>query len=217
MAKETFRSYFGFRSPKHRRSHGSRSLKIVVVAAVLVVLAGIVLTLTHHSTGALPDSNTTTTTQAPQGTTGSSGSSGNSGNSGKTGTTGTTGNTGTSSTGSTIAKSKQTTTTTTPAAITQVSPSHILVQLFNGSGVSGQVGTAASQLAAIGFRINGTADAATFSYSKTVISYAPGQLAAAQTLQHYIGGATTLQESASVPSTEVQLITGTDFTGVTNS
>ena len=183
-----------------------------MTVAVLVVIAGIVVTLTHHSSGA-PSSSNTTTTLAPQGTTGISGT---------TGATGITGNTGasatgsTSSTSSTIAKST-TTTTSPPQATNPVPPSQVLVQLFNGSGVSGQVGTAASDLAAIGFKINGIADAATFDYSKTVIAYAPGQLAAAQTLKHYIGGATTLEESASVSSTEVQLITGTDFTGVTNS
>ncbi|HUY07216.1 MAG TPA: LytR C-terminal domain-containing protein [Acidimicrobiales bacterium] len=211
MTRQTFRSYFGFRTPKHRRNHGSRSLKIVVGLAVVVVIGGVILTLMHHSTSALPGSTSalpgsnTTTTQAPRHTT----------------TTRTTTRTKTpKSTTSTVTKTGHST-TTVPTTVSTTSPSiapaQVLVQVFNGSGVSGQAGATASALSTIGFRINGIADAATFTYSASVIAYAPGQLAAAQTLQHYIGGTTTLEQSSSVSSTEVQLITGTDFTGVTNS
>ena len=175
------------------------------------------MTLTRHSTGALPLTNTTSTAPLQAGLSGNSGVTGNSGSTAASVKSGSSsGHTG--STTSTVAKSSQTTTTTTaPVVASSISPSQILVQLFNGSGVSGQVGAAASALASIGFRINGIADAATFSYTASVILYSPGQEGSAQTLQHYIGGATTLQASASVPSTEVQLITGTDFTGVINS
>lgn len=89
--------------------------------------------------------------------------------------------------------------------------------MINGSGATGQAGTTAAALHADGFLINGTGDAQSFSYTESVITYAPGSLAAAQTLQRYIGGSSTIEESSAVPPSEVQLTTGSDFTGVSNS
>jgi hypothetical protein len=117
-------------------------------------------------------------------------------------------------------KTTSTTTTTTIATSTTVAsvpPSEVLVQVINGTGASGQAATTADALHADGFLINGTGDAQSFTYTASIIAYSPGSLGAAQTLQRYIGGASTLEASSAVPPGEVQLTTGNDFTGVSNS
>jgi len=48
-----------------------------------------------------------------------------------------------------------------------------------------------------------------------VIEYPYGGIAEAQLVQRYVGGATTLEASSTVPTSQVWLITGTDFTGIT--
>lgn len=209
MAKQTIRAYFGLREPKHRRGHRSKTLRIVSAVALLLVIAGVITTLMYHSPSGILASNPgpTSTTTANTGVANSGSGNSGTGNSG----TGNSGVTGSSST--TVPRSSSTTTT----APSNVAPSSILVQVFNGSGTSGQAGTVANELSNIGFKINGIADAATFSYSASVINYPPGQRNLGEILQHYIGGKTTLEPSSSIPPGEVWLITGTDFTGVTNS
>jgi hypothetical protein len=92
-----------------------------------------------------------------------------------------------------------------------------LVEVVNGSGATGQASQAATALQNAGFKVNGTANAPSYSYTSSVISYAPGLLAAAQTLAGYVGGGATLEASSSVPAGEIQLTTGSSFTGITNS
>jgi hypothetical protein len=116
----------------------------------------------------------------------------------------------------TTTTSPTTTTTSTPPTPT-VPPSEVLVEVYNGTGAPGQATSVASSLHAIGFAINGTGDTSSFGYQANIIQYPAGLTASAQTLADYIGGATSLQVSSSVPPNEVQLITGNSFTGVKSS
>lgn len=206
MARETIRSYFGFHAPKHRRSHGSKTLKIVVGTALAVVILGVVFTLIHHSPAVLPPSTTTTNPSAT--TTSIATRNTVSRHSGSTKTT-----ISSPTTSTTAPTSTAPPTTSTPS----LSPSNVAVQVFNGSGVSGQASSTSSSLQHAGFTIAGVSNAATYSYTASVIEYPYGEIAEAQLVQRYVGGATTLEASSTVPSSQVWLITGTDFTGITGS
>jgi hypothetical protein len=105
--------------------------------------------------------------------------------------------------------------TTTTVPVDLVTPSSVLVEVLNGSGGSGAAQAVASSLHAAGFTINGTGDANDFSYGTSVIAYAPGNLAGAETLAHHVEGATHLEEVNNLPaSDEVELIIGSSFSGV---
>ena len=90
----------------------------------------------------------------------------------------------------------------------------MLVQVENGSGVAHVATSAASGLHSLGFSINGTGDADSFTYTTSVIEYPPGDLAMADTLLAHLNGATELVRDSSLPAGEVHLILGSSFTGV---
>ncbi len=202
MPRQTIRAYFGFQPPRHRRGHGSRSIWVVSGTAIIVVLLGLAFTLLHHnskgsptpSTLSLSGSSTTLAASSP---------------------------TTSSSTPRHTATSTSTTTTTAPTATTTtlagVSPSSVLVEVVNGSGTSGQASSVSTALQADGFRVNGTANASSYSFTSSVIDYPPGLLASAQTLARYINGSVVFHESSTIPSGEIQLTTGSSFTSVVSS
>ena len=112
-----------------------------------------------------------------------------------------------------------TTTTTTVAPTTTtppvtIPPSQILVEVYNGSGQPGQATTVAAALREAGFGINGTANAATFDYTASKIIYAPGSATAAATVGAHITGAYILAVDRTLPAGVVDLIVGTDYSGV---
>ncbi|MGI8868087.1 MAG: LCP family protein, partial [Mycobacteriales bacterium] len=93
--------------------------------------------------------------------------------------------------------------------------SEVSVQVLNGSGVRGQAGRASLELRSAGFAITGTADADRTSYQRSVIRYAPGASAQANTVASAVPGA-QLVEDASVGGSIV-LILGSDFTSINRS
>jgi LCP family protein required for cell wall assembly len=103
--------------------------------------------------------------------------------------------------------------TTLPAVASSPPPSptdvHLLVE--NATSRSGLAHTVATQLQALGFQVSAIGDAATA--TATTISYGPSDLAAAQSLQGHVPGATL------VPSTAVgiMLTLGTDFTDINSA
>ncbi|HUZ21800.1 MAG TPA: LytR C-terminal domain-containing protein [Acidimicrobiales bacterium] len=121
---------------------------------------------------------------------------------------------------STPASSASTTTAVTTTTVTPVPatlpPSQVLVEVLNGTGQTGAATAASHALAAQGFLINGTGNAANFQYSETVVEYPPGALAAAQTVAAHVTGAATLEASSALPSGVVDLIIGATYNGVTN-
>jgi hypothetical protein len=90
----------------------------------------------------------------------------------------------------------------------------VLVDIYNGSGAKGIAATAATGLKAIGFPINSTQDAPSFTYTTNIIEYTPGELMDADTLLAHINGATRLVVDSSIATGDVHLIVGSSFVGV---
>ncbi len=101
------------------------------------------------------------------------------------------------------------------AQVLTVSPSMVKVEVLNGSGVSSVASQAAAGLTSRGFDVTGTGDAASFAYTKSVIEYATAaDLAAVNTLKKQLTNVTDLKVTSLTPGT-VELIVGSDFTGLT--
>jgi LCP family protein required for cell wall assembly len=117
----------------------------------------------------------------------------------------------------TVPKTKPVPTTTatgSPAQVLTTSPSNVKVEVLNGSGISGLADQAAVGLTSRGFDVTGTANAASFAYTNSVIEYAAtSDMAAVNTLKQELTDVTELQVSTLTPGT-VQLILGSDFTGL---
>jgi hypothetical protein len=93
-------------------------------------------------------------------------------------------------------------------------PSNVKVTILNGSGASGAATQAAAGLTSRGFDVAGTGDAASFGYTSSVIQYSgAADLAAVNTLKEQLTDVTTKQDSSQAPGT-VELILGSDFTGL---
>ncbi|MDQ2814637.1 MAG: LCP family protein, partial [Actinomycetota bacterium] len=107
-----------------------------------------------------------------------------------------------------------------PAAGAQVlttSPAKVKVQVLNGSGVHDIAVQAATGLTSRGFDVTGTGDAARFSYTNSVIEYASAaDVAEVNTLKKELSHVTGLLDTSLSPGT-VELILGSDFTGLTSA
>ncbi len=94
------------------------------------------------------------------------------------------------------------------------SPSNVKVEVLNGSGVSRIASEAAAGLTSRGFDVTGTGDAPTFAYTNSVIEYSSATgMAAVNTLKKELTNVTSLQVASLTPGT-VDLILGSDFTGL---
>jgi LCP family protein required for cell wall assembly len=103
----------------------------------------------------------------------------------------------------------------TSAQVLTTSPANVKVQVLNGSGAPGIAAQAAAGLTSRGFDVTGTGDAATFSYTNSVIEYSStADMAEVNTLKQAISDVTDLQDASLTPGT-VELILGSDFTGLT--
>ena len=113
-----------------------------------------------------------------------------------------------------------TTTTSVPAstsiaaALSLLSPTAVTVEVLNGSGAPGAATSAASQLAASGFDVNGTGDANSYTYRTSVVEYPPGLAAEAQTLIHYLTGSIEASVDDQLSGQVLDLILGSTFRGV---
>lgn len=97
------------------------------------------------------------------------------------------------------------------------SPSHVQVDVENGSGQQGVAGQAASELTSRGFRVTATGNAPNFNYTSDVIEYATlSDLAAANTLKAQLPGAQVQLDRNLTPGT-VHLILGSSFNGLNGS
>ncbi|HEX2820888.1 MAG TPA: LCP family protein [Streptosporangiaceae bacterium] len=100
------------------------------------------------------------------------------------------------------------------AQVLTTSPSKVKVEVLNGSGASGFAGQAAAGLASRGFDVTGTGDAASFAYTNSVIEYSSSaDLAEVNTLKKELSQVTDYQDASLKPGT-VELILGSDFTGL---
>jgi LCP family protein required for cell wall assembly len=104
-------------------------------------------------------------------------------------------------------------TATAPQVLT-ANPSDVKVKILNGSGVQGIAAQAAGELTSRGFDVTGTGNAASFAYTNSVIEYpSAAELAAVNTLQKELTNVTDLLDTSLAPGT-VELILGSDFTGL---
>ena len=101
-----------------------------------------------------------------------------------------------------------------PAAPPTGRPSDVQVRVLNGNGGAGAASKAAGLLQSAGFQVTGSGDADAFTYSKTVIRYAPSSLDKAQILQSYLSAGATLTPDSTLGTVDVALVVGADFTGV---
>jgi LCP family protein required for cell wall assembly len=100
------------------------------------------------------------------------------------------------------------------ARVLTTSPGNVNVKVLNGSGVSRVASAAAAGLTSRGFNVTGTGDAPNFAYTKSVIEYSSAaDMAAVNTLKQELTDVTQLRVPSLVPGT-VDLILGSDFTGL---
>ena len=88
----------------------------------------------------------------------------------------------------------------------------VTVEVFNGSGTSGQATDATRELAGAGFSVIATSEMPTFDDDDTVVRYPEGQRAEAALVARYLESGATLEESSEVST--VAVITGVDWAGV---
>ncbi len=100
-----------------------------------------------------------------------------------------------------------------PTAPATVDPSEVQVEVYNGSGVAGVAAEAETALEAVGFPVTATGNADRSDYERTTIRHATGDEALAATLAAQVPGAATEITADATPGT-VQLVLGTDFTGI---
>ena len=100
------------------------------------------------------------------------------------------------------------------AQVLTTSPANVKVEVLNGSGVSHIANEAAAGLTSRGFDVTGTGDAPSFAYTDSVIEYSSAaDMAAVNTLKKELTNVTSLQVASLTPGT-VDLILGSDFTGL---
>ena len=100
------------------------------------------------------------------------------------------------------------------AQVLTTSPANVKVEVLNGSGVSRVANEAAAGLTSRGFNVTGTGDAPNFAYTKSVIEYSTAaDMPAVNTLEKELTNVTSLQVASVAPGT-VDLILGSDFTGL---
>lgn len=101
------------------------------------------------------------------------------------------------------------------SAVAAVSPADVRVQVLNGSHTTGLATSTSASLSQRGFTVAGPpGDAATNTYTGSVIEYSgPAELAEAQTLAQVISNV-TLQQDPSLTGTTLELILGSTFTSL---
>jgi LCP family protein required for cell wall assembly len=92
-------------------------------------------------------------------------------------------------------------------------PEQVRVQVVNGSRIDGQARQVTNDLTRAGFipASPGNSDTA----ANTTLEYAPGKAEQARLVARYLKGPVVFQESDQVTGTDVVVVTGSDFQGVT--
>jgi hypothetical protein len=92
-------------------------------------------------------------------------------------------------------------------------PEQVRVQVVNGSRIDGQARQVTNDLTRIGFipASPGNSDTA----ANTTLHYAPGKADQARLVARYLKGPVVFEESDQVTATDVVVVTGSDFQGVT--
>lgn len=105
-----------------------------------------------------------------------------------------------------------------PADPNGVAPGDVILQVRNGTGLSGQAGEVTTALVEAGFETlaAGTAGAAEMDQPTTVL-YASGSETQAQFVARHVTGAVRYQVSDDLQGADVVIVTGTDWEGVAPS
>ncbi len=99
-------------------------------------------------------------------------------------------------------------------AVVLAKPSTVKVEVLNGSGVAGVASTASADLTSRGFVVVGSTNAASFSYTGTVVQYASGaDLLKARAVAADVSGA-SVQQNARLAAGTVDMIVGSSFGGM---
>ncbi len=104
----------------------------------------------------------------------------------------------------------------TTTAVGAASPTPV-VQVLNGSGLSGQAGQAAAALRAAGWKIGSTGNAANFNYTQNVVEYGAAGAAPAHALAARLKGGAVLQAVSSLSGGHLVLVTGQDYNGLSSA
>jgi LCP family protein required for cell wall assembly len=100
------------------------------------------------------------------------------------------------------------------AQVLTTSPANVKVEVLNGSGIAELATKAAASLTSRGFDVTGTGDAASFAYTNSVIEYSSAaDMAEVNTLKQELSNVTDLVDASLTPGT-VELILGSDYSGL---
>jgi LCP family protein required for cell wall assembly len=100
------------------------------------------------------------------------------------------------------------------AQVLTTSPANVKVEVLNGSGIAELATKAAASLTSRGFDVTGTGDATSFAYTNSVIEYSSAaDMAEVNTLEQELSNVTDLQDASLTPGT-VELILGSDYSGL---
>ena len=101
--------------------------------------------------------------------------------------------------------------TPAPGAALTVAPAAIRVRVLNGTPTRGRAAEAAADLAELGFRVQGTADADAADYASSVVRHGPAKADSARTVAAAIPGA-RVQLDQSLGAT-LEVVIGADYLG----
>ncbi|HEX8580749.1 MAG TPA: LCP family protein [Acidimicrobiales bacterium] len=95
-------------------------------------------------------------------------------------------------------------------------PGEVRVRVLNGSGITGQAGQAAADLAGAGFDVIGSGDAEAFGAATTVVRFAPGKQVEADVARRWLAAGAQVQEAPELAGGDVDVVvvTGADYAGV---
>ena len=98
---------------------------------------------------------------------------------------------------------------------TKVKPSQVTLTVENGGGVTGEASRTAATLTSFGFTVSGTGNAA--AATTTTVHYGTGAQDQADLVASYVsGGGAQVTADSSLAAGSVQLVLGSDFTGISH-
>ncbi|HEY3953395.1 MAG TPA: LCP family protein [Streptosporangiaceae bacterium] len=107
----------------------------------------------------------------------------------------------------------------TPSTQPTTSPGNVQVEVLNGNGQQGAAGQAASQLTNLGFKVAGSTNAPSSTYTSSVIEYASStDMTDVNTLKAALGSIQVqVQKDPNLTPGTLDLIIGSDFSGLTTT
>jgi LCP family protein required for cell wall assembly len=107
----------------------------------------------------------------------------------------------------------------TPSSQATTRPGNVQVEVLNGNGQQGAAGQAASGLSSLGFKVTGSTNAASDTYTSSVIEYASSSdMTEVNTLKAALGSTRVkVQKDTSLTPGTLDLILGSDFSGLTTT